>query len=59
VAARQRELDRAEITEGGSTRIYGEMMQILDSGIERVMEAVRRAGGGRDTFVIFTRRQWG
>jgi arylsulfatase A-like enzyme len=53
-AARQRELDRDEITEGGSTRIYGEMMQILDAGIGRVLDAVRRAPAGRDTFVIFT-----
>lgn len=51
-AARRRELDRAEITEGGSTRIYGEMMQILDAGIGRVLDAVR--SDRRDTFVIFT-----
>jgi arylsulfatase A-like enzyme len=53
-AARRRELDRAEITEGGSTRIYGEMMQILDAGIGRVLDAVRQNSGGRDTLVIFT-----
>jgi arylsulfatase A-like enzyme len=53
-AARLRETDRAEITEGGSTRIYGEMMRILDAGIGRVLDAVRRAPAGRDTFVIFT-----
>jgi arylsulfatase A-like enzyme len=55
-AARKRELLRAEITDGGSTRIYGEMMQILDAGIGRVMEAVRRGRrpGGRDTLVLFT-----
>lgn len=53
-AARERELVRSEITEGGSTRIYGEMMRILDAGIGRVMEAVRRAPPGRDTLVIFT-----
>jgi len=51
-AARLRELDRAELTEGGSTRIYGEMMQILDAGIGRVLDAVR--SDRRDTFVIFT-----
>lgn len=51
-AARERELIRAEITEGGSPRIYGEMMQILDAGIGRVADAVR--GCGRDTLVIFT-----
>ena len=53
-AARQRELERAEITEGGSTRIYGEMMQILDAGIGRVVEAMRRGAAGRETFIIFT-----
>jgi arylsulfatase A-like enzyme len=53
-AARRRETERSEITEGGSTRIYGEMMQILDAGIGRVMEAVRRGSGARDTLVLFT-----
>jgi arylsulfatase A-like enzyme len=51
-AARQREVDRAEIMEGGSPRIYGEMMQILDAGIGRVIDAVRRSG--KDTLVLFT-----
>jgi len=54
VAARQREVDRAEITEGGSTRIYGEMMQILDAGIGRVSAAVQRSPVGRETLIIFT-----
>jgi arylsulfatase A-like enzyme len=55
-AARERETVRSEITEGGSTRIYGEMMQILDAGIGRVLDAVRRGNGagGRDTLVLFT-----
>jgi arylsulfatase A-like enzyme len=51
-AAREREVDRAEIMEGGSPRIYGEMMQILDAGIGRVIDAVRQSG--KDTLVIFT-----
>jgi arylsulfatase A-like enzyme len=51
-AARAREADWAEIMEGGSPRIYGEMMQILDAGIGRVADAVRRSG--RDTLIIFT-----
>lgn len=51
-AARERELDRAEIMEGGSPRIYAEMMQILDAGIGRVIDEVRRAG--KDTLVLFT-----
>jgi arylsulfatase A-like enzyme len=37
-AARQRETERSELTEGGNTRIYGEMMQCLDAGIGRVLE---------------------
>jgi arylsulfatase A-like enzyme len=53
-AARQREVDPAEIAEGGSPRIYGEMMQILDAGIGRVMEAVRSRTNGRETLVLFT-----
>ena len=51
-AAREREVDRAEIMEGGSPRIYGEMMQILDAGIGRVIDAARQSG--KDTLVIFT-----
>ena len=54
MAARRRETVRAEFTEGGSTRIYGEMMQILDAGIGRVLDAVRAAKAGRETLVIFT-----
>ena len=50
--AREREVDRAEWTAGGSTRIYGEMMGILDAGIGRVIDAVRRSG--RETLVVFT-----
>jgi arylsulfatase A-like enzyme len=52
MAAREREFDRAEIMEGGSPRIYGEMMEILDAGIGRVIDAVRRSS--RDTLVLFT-----
>lgn len=51
-AAREREVDPAEWKEGGSPRIYAEMMGILDAGIGRVMDAVRRSG--RETLVIFT-----
>src|SRR6202030_172344 len=51
-AAREREVDRAEIMEGGSPRIYGEMMQILDAGIGRVIDAARHSG--KDTLVVFT-----
>jgi hypothetical protein len=41
-AARQRETERSELTEGGNTRIYGEMMQCLDAGIGRVLDAFAR-----------------
>ena len=53
-AARRREVERTELTEGGNTRIYGEMMQILDAGIGRVLDAVRQAPGGDNTLVVFT-----
>jgi arylsulfatase A-like enzyme len=51
-AAREREVDPAEWKEGGSPRIYAEMMGILDAGIGRVMDAVRQSG--RETLVVFT-----
>jgi arylsulfatase A-like enzyme len=53
-AARQRELVRTELTEGGNTRIYGEMMQCLDAGIGRVLDSVRAHPRGDNTLVIFT-----
>jgi arylsulfatase A-like enzyme len=53
VTARRREGERTELTEGGNTRIYAEMMQILDSGIGRVLDAVRQ-GPADNTFVVFT-----
>ena len=53
-AARQREVERTELTEGGNTRIYGEMMQCLDTGIGRVLDAVRQGAGDENTFVVFT-----
>ena len=53
-AARQREVERTELTEGGSTRIYGEMMQSLDAGIGRVLDAVRQRAGDDNTLVVFT-----
>jgi arylsulfatase A-like enzyme len=40
--------------DGGSLRIYGAMMQSMDSGIGRVLDALRRAGLERNTLVIFT-----
>jgi len=53
-AARNREVERTELTEGGNTRIYGEMMQSLDGGIGRVLDAVRQGRGNDNTFVVFT-----
>ena len=49
----ERELDRNQLVDGGSIRIYAEMMEILDRGIGAVLEAVR-AGSGRETLVLFT-----
>jgi len=53
-AARQREVERTELTEEGNTRIYGEMMQSLDAGIGRVLDAVRQGKGDDNTLVVFT-----
>ena len=53
-AARQREIERTELTEGGNTRIYGDMMQSLDAGIGRVLDAVWRGPGDESTLVVFT-----
>jgi arylsulfatase A-like enzyme len=52
-ASREREADPTAITDGGNLRIYAEMMQILDTGIGRVMQAVR-AAPDRETLVLFT-----
>ncbi|MBR0839465.1 sulfatase-like hydrolase/transferase [Bradyrhizobium liaoningense] len=52
--ARVRERDIAQHAQGGSLRIYKEMMEILDRGIGRVMKAVRNHAGDRETFVVFT-----
>lgn len=52
--ARIRERDVKQHAQGGSLGIYREMMEILDEGIGRVMEAVRAASGSRETLVVFT-----
>ncbi len=39
---------------GGSLKIYAEMMQSLDDGVGRVMQALKRAGLDTTTLVIFT-----
>jgi arylsulfatase A-like enzyme len=42
------------MTAGGSLAAYATMMQSLDSGIGRVLDALKRARLERDTLVIFT-----
>lgn len=51
--ARLREVERAELTEGGDSHIYCEMIQILDSAIGRVLDALRQGPGGDITLVVF------
>jgi arylsulfatase A-like enzyme len=56
-ASRQREalvVARKLSTEGGSPRIFAEMVTAMDRGIGRVLEALRRRGVADDTLVIFT-----
>jgi arylsulfatase A-like enzyme len=45
---------RGPMVEGGSLKIFAEMMKSLDSGIGRVLNALERARLDRDTLVIFT-----
>ena len=42
------------MTNGGSLDVFAEMMRSMDSGIGRVLAALRRARVERDTLVIFT-----
>jgi arylsulfatase A-like enzyme len=53
-AAREREKDLKRAHEGGSPRIYAEMVTIMDDGIGRVMKALRDTGRDRNTLVLFT-----
>jgi arylsulfatase A-like enzyme len=39
---------------GGSTEIYGEMVKSMDSGIGKVLQALRDRGLERNTLVVFT-----
>jgi arylsulfatase A-like enzyme len=41
-------------TDGGSAKMYASMMQSLDRGVGRVLEALRASGRERDTIVVFT-----
>jgi arylsulfatase A-like enzyme len=40
--------------DGGSAKVYAEMVTSMDRGVGRVMEALNRAGKDRDTLVVFT-----
>ena len=42
------------MVEGGSLKIFASMMKSMDSGIGRVLRALRQAGHERNTLVIFT-----
>ena len=42
------------MVEGGSLKIFAEMMKSMDAGIGRVLNALERARLDRDTLVIFT-----
>jgi len=41
-------------SDGGSPRVYAEMMQRLDDGVGRIIGALGKSGLERDTFVVFT-----
>lgn len=42
------------MTDGGSLKIFASMMTSMDTGIGRVLDALRRASRDRDTLVVFT-----
>jgi len=44
----------ADYVSGGSLKVYGEMMRNLDTGIGKVLAALREAGLENNTLVIFT-----
>lgn len=41
-------------SDGGSRRIYADMVESMDANIGKVLEALRRQGVERDTIVVFT-----
>jgi len=45
---------RAQANDAGSAEIFGEMMKSMDSGIGRLLDALRSSGLERNTIVIFT-----
>ncbi|HET7230451.1 MAG TPA: sulfatase-like hydrolase/transferase [Longimicrobium sp.] len=46
--------DSVRAASGGSPEVFGRMMESMDTGVARVLEAIHRAGMERDTLVIFT-----
>ena len=54
-AARERELGPpSEHMEGGSPRIYAEMVKVMDAGIGRVRAALRDTGLDQGTLIVFS-----
>lgn len=52
--ARQQERVATGLADGGSPRIYAEMVQAMDHGIGRVLNALSEQGMADNTLVIFT-----
>jgi arylsulfatase A-like enzyme len=52
--ARRRESESTQIAEGGSPRIYADMVTEMDRGIGQVMDILRLRGLDTNTLVIFT-----
>lgn len=53
-SARQREVNPQQLAEGGSPRIYGEMVREMDAGIGRLLGTLYELGMAADTLVLFT-----
>lgn len=53
-AARERESNFKQHADGGSPRIYAEMVQEMDKGIGQVVQALKDSGQLENTLVLFT-----
>src|SRR5260221_2723352 len=53
--ARPPGVEPTELTEGCNPRIYRDMIQILDAGFARVLDAVRQGPAPRGTLFVFSR----